>query len=193
MYDVRGIKGYVGERNLFFNAYGVRNRPVMVSDRGWHRSFREYRSATGYDRTSVFGDPRFRNAPGSYAVMDGRRLADSTREKLYLRGGELIRLGDIVEVNFDGVLRKVVDRSREFITISPALPAQSLTSSLICCWGRNSDFLLDLRLSAQSPGATLSSSGGPVGSTIDIAAYQRGDFDGDGKRDLPDLPPGFEL
>lgn len=192
IYGVRGVKGYAGERNLFFNAHGVRGRPIMVSDRGWHRSFREYRSATGYDRTSIFGDPRFRNAPVSFAVIDGRRLADCSREKLYLRSGELIRLGHFVEVNFDGVLRKVVNRGSDTITISPALRVKPVTPSLICCWDRNSDFSLDLRLMENSPGAKLSASGGPIGSTIDIAAYQRGDFNADGKRDLPAIPSGLE-
>ena len=103
-----------------------------------------------------------------------------------------MRLGDFIEVNFDGVLRKIVSRGRETITISPALPAKPLTPNLICCWGRNSNLSLDLRLEVNSPGATLSASGGPVGSTIDIAAYQRGDFDADGRRDLPDLPDGLE-
>jgi hypothetical protein len=193
MYSVIGVRGYEGQRNLFFNAHGITGRPIMVSDRGWHRSFSEYRRATGYDRGSVFGNPRFRNAPVSFAVIDGRRLPDCSREKLYLRKGiETIRLGDFVEVNFDGVLRRIVDRNREAITISPALPAKPLTPNLICCWGRNDNLSLDLRLKASSPGAKLSTSGGPIGSTIDIAAYQRGDFDADGKRDLPDLPSGLK-
>lgn len=193
MYSVLGVKGYEGQRNLFFNATGITDKPVMVSDYGWHRSFTEYRKATGYDEGSVFGDPRFRNAPESFAVVDVWRLTDCSREKLYLRKGvESIRLGDFVEVNFDGVLRKVVDLNRETITISPALPQKPLTPSLICGWGRNSDLALDLRLLESSPGAKLSTSGGPIGSTIDIAAYQRGDFDADGRRDLQELPPGLE-
>jgi hypothetical protein len=193
MYSVIGVRGYDGGRNVFFNARGIKGRPVMVSDRGWHRTFREYRSKTRYDRGSVFGDPRFRNAPDSFAVVDNQRLSDCTRERLYLRKGlEMIRLGDFVEVNFDGVLRRIVNRGRETITISPALPAKPLTPSLICCWGRNSDMSLDFQLQANSPGASLSTSGGPVGSTIDISAYQRGDFDADGQRDLPALPAELE-
>ena len=192
MYAVRGIQGYDGDHNLFFNAHGVRGRPVMASDRGWHRTFREYRSATGYDRLSVFGDPRFRNAPVAFAAVDGRRLTDCSRATLYLRGGVgSIRLGDIVEINFDGVPRKVIDRSREAISISPALRTKPITPGLVCHWGQNGNLSLDLRLAADSPGAKLSASGGPVGSTIDIAAYQRGDFDADGERDLPRI--GREL
>ena len=194
MYAVRGIEGYDGDHNLFFNAHGVKDRPVMASDRGWHRTFREYQNATGYDQRSVFGDPRFRNAPVAFAAFDVRRLADCSRSRLYLRGGVgSIRLTDVVEVNFDGVPRKVIDRSREAITVSPALRAKPVTPGVVCHWGRNSDLSLDLRLAANSPGAKLSPSGGPVGSTIDIAAYQRGDFDADGERDLPRRPRELEL
>ena len=193
VFGVSGVQGYEARHNLFFNAPGLKGKTVMVSDRGRHRNFTEYRRATGYDQGSVFGDPRFRNAPVSFAVIDGQRISDCSRERLYLRKGvESIRLGDFIEVNFDGVLRRVVDRSRETITISPALPSQPLTPNLICCWGRNSNLSLDLRLKANSPGAKLSASGGPIGSTIDIAAYQRGDFDANGQRDLPRVPSGLE-
>jgi hypothetical protein len=191
--SVRGVKGYEGERNLFFNAHGIKDKPIVVSDQGWHRTFREYQRATGYDRTSVFGDPRFQNAPVYFAVIDSKQLADCSRERLFLKGGELIRLGSFVEVNFDGVLRKVIGGSRGAITISPALPTKPIVPGLICGWEDNSDLSLDLQLMANSPGAKLSASGGPVGSTIDIAAYRRGDFDADGVRDLPAVPPELQL
>lgn len=192
-YSVRGVQGYTGHRNLFFNASGLTEKTVVASDKGWHRTFAQYKKATGYDRDSVYGDPRFRHAPVSFAALDGKRLDDCTRDRLYLRKGVgVIRVGHIVEVNFDGVPRKVVGLSREAITISPPLDAKPITHGLVCHWGRNSDLSFDLRLTANSPGATLSATGGPVGSTIDFAAYQRGDFNGDGRRDLPNLPPELE-
>jgi hypothetical protein len=59
-------------------------------------------------------------------------------------------------------------------------------------WTDKHDLSLDLRLNPGSPGESLSASGGLVGSSIDIAAYQMGDFDGDGERDLPHIPPELE-
>lgn len=55
-------------------------------------------------------------------------------------------------------------------------------------WGDNSDFRLDLRLLPDGPGARLSEAGGPIGSQIDIQAYLAGDFNGDGNRDIPEIP-----
>jgi len=189
LFGLRGVKGYRGDRNLLFNAPGLERVGVVASDEGWHRSFEEYRRAAGYDANSVYGDPRFRSAPAAFAVVDHRRLTECTRERLLLRrGGGPIRLGDTVELDFDGVARKVTAADRASITICPPLPARPLKCCLVANWGRRADLTLDLRLAADSPGAKLSASGGPVGSLIDIAAYRRGDFDGDGKRDLPPLP-----
>ena len=193
IFPVRGVKDYVGDRNLLYNAPGLAQKTVVVSDKGWHRNFAEYRRATGYDRNSVYGDPGFRNAPAIFAVLDFQRVADCSRSTFYLGGGSRhFKVGDTIEMNFDGVPRKVIARDNAAITVSPALKAKPMTPSLVCNWGRNNDLSLDLRLADDSPGAKLGASGGPVGSIIDIAAYQRGDFNADGKRDLPDIPLELE-
>lgn len=187
------VERYVGDRNLFFNAPGLTRKTVVASGEGWHRSLEHYQRATGYDSNSIYSNPRFRNAPVALASIDYRRLADCSRETFYLGGGtELFRLGDIVEVDFDGVPRKVIDRSNATITISPALQTKPITACLVCNWGRNKNLSWDLRMTSESPGAKLSASGGPVGSAIDIAAYQRGDLNADGKRDLPCIPQELE-
>jgi parallel beta-helix repeat protein len=187
--NLRDAEHYTGDRNLFFNAQGLARKIVMVSDKGWHRSFNHYQRATGYDSNSIYSDPLFRNAPVAVASLDHRHLIDCSRETLFLRGGtDLFRLGDIVEFNFDGVPRSIVDRNNAAITLSPALQTKPITTGLIFNWEQNKNFSWDLRLTSESPGAKLGASGGPVGSTIDIAAYQRGDFNADGKRDLPNIP-----
>jgi hypothetical protein len=101
-------------------------------------------------------------------------------------------IGDVVEVDFDGVARKVVSHTGLRITVAPGLSRKPLKGCLICNWGRRTDVTLDLRLGDDSPGAKLGASGGPIGSTVDIAAYQRGDFNADGIRDLPRIPPELE-
>jgi hypothetical protein len=164
-----------------------------VSDKGWHRSFVEYQRSTGYDRNSVYGDPEFRNAPAIFAVLDFQRIADCSRSMFYLGSNSMrFKVGDTVEMDFDGVPRKVIARNNVTITVSPALRTKPMTPSLVCNWGQNSDLSLDLRLTAESPGAKLGATGGPVGSMIDITAYKRGDFDANGSRDLPRIPSELE-
>jgi hypothetical protein len=191
-YGVRGVSGYKADRNLFFKARELDNTQILVSDRGWNQSLEQFREATGQDRNSVVGDPEFRNAPVAYGVVDSGRLTDCTRDTWFLgRGAELFGVGDTIEVDFDGKARKVTHREGDRITVSPGLAGKPIKGLLLCNWGRQ-DPGLDLRLREGSPGAELSASGGPVGSRIDIQAYLRGDFDGDGRRDLPALPTSRE-
>lgn len=192
VYGARGIEGYEADRNLFFKARGLDNTRILVSDRGWNQSLEQFREATGQDRNSVVGDPRFRNAPVAYGVVDSGRLTDCTRDTWYLgRGAELFEVGDTVEVDFDGRGRKITAREGDRITVSPGLAEKPVKGLLLCNWGTGNPGL-DLRLREGSPGAELSTSGGPIGSKVDIQAYLRGDFNGDGNRDLPALPAGLE-
>jgi len=190
LFGVRGLKAYRGDRNLLCNAAGLERVSVVASDAGWHKDFAAYQKASGYDAASVYADPGFRSAPVAYAVVDGRRLTECTRARLYLRqGGGPVAVGDTVELDFDGVPRRVTAADGDAVTVDPPLPARPTKGCLVANWGTRTDLRLDLRLAPGSPGTTLAADGGPAGSTIDIAAYQRGDFDGDGKRDLPPWPP----
>ena len=56
-------------------------------------------------------------------------------------------------------------------------------------WGKRTNFQLDTRPDASGPaGKLLDEKGACVGSSIDVAAYQRGEFEGGGKRLLPPIP-----
>jgi len=117
------------------------------------------------------------------------RLPQCTRGKLYLRGGTGgFKTGDNVEVDFDGTPRRITECTSDAIAISPPLDRKPLKCSLVANWGDNDDLRLDLRLKPDSPGARLGKDGGTVGSTLDVPAFRRGDFDGDGRRDLPSYP-----
>ncbi|MHC4568334.1 MAG: hypothetical protein ACYTE3_21540, partial [Planctomycetota bacterium] len=98
------------------------------------------------------------------------------------------KVGDNIEIDFDGVLRKVVGRTATTITFSPSLRAKPMKPVVVGNWLDKHDLSLDLQLAPDSPGADLSASTGLVGSSIDTVAYQLGDFDGDGERDLPHIP-----
>ena len=190
VYGVRGIRDYAADRNLFWNSRRAPNPMVMATDTGWHRDFDVARESTGQDRNSVYADPGFRNAPVAFAVLDGHRLDESTRDTWYLRkGAPPFRAGDFVEVNFDGVRRQVTGVGEGTVAVKPGLKEKPIKGWLVANWGDNPDFRLDLRLADDSPGAQLSATGGPVGSPIDIQAYRAGDFNGDGRRDVPEVPP----
>jgi len=189
MYGTRGVKGYTGDRNLFWNAPGLTRATVLASDKAWHRTLGDFQAATGQDKESVYGDPKFRSAPQGLAAIDSRRLTECTRDTWPLRRGHPpFSAAQTVEVNFDGVPRKVTAVRGDTITVTPPLPAKPTKGWIVANWGDKTDLALDLRLAADSPGAKLAADGGAVGSKVDIAAYRRGDFDADGKRDLPAVP-----
>ncbi len=187
----READGYRGDRNLLFNAAGLARACVATSAKGWHSDLGAFRKATGQDAGSRYADPAFRSAPVAYGVVDARRLTDCTRATLHLRPKSgPFAAGDTVEIDFDGVPRTVVSIAERTITIAPPLETLPVKGPLVCNWGKAEQCDLDLRLAENSPGARLSATGGPVGSTVDIAAYRRGDFDGDGTRDLPAVDTG---
>lgn len=203
VYGVRGVEGYRADRNLFWNTARAQEPTIMATEAGWLRSWDAVRASTGQDAHSVYAEPQFRSGPIGYAVFDDAHLLESTRASWYLRSRSAqVRPGDIVEVNFDGRARRVLAVEQvaaergtiQKINVAPPLAEKPMKDWLVAVWGpvrregTDGQLVLDLRLADDSPGVRLSSTGGPVGSTIDIPSYQRGDFDGDGQRDLPERP-----
>jgi len=190
-YGVRGVEGYSGDRNLLWNSARAEKPTIMATDAGWLKDFAVVQKSLGqHDQLSRYAPPGFKNAPAAFAVVDHRQLLECTPGRWYLRqgGAWLFRVGDHVEADFDGVVRRVTAVEGDAITVAPPLESLPPKDWLVANWAARSDFRLDLRLAADSPGAHLAEDGGPVGSAIDVSAYQQGDFDGDGKRDLPTLP-----
>jgi len=152
--------------------------------------FGQYQQATGTQRHSFFSDPKFRNAPVFERHLE--TVPEPELSRLRLRRGDVngFKVGDLVEVDLDGVKRVITAISGGALEISPPLarlPEGSL--SLIWNWKQNENFDLDLRPASQSVAKGKAKGGGDIGSTIDIPARKRGDLNGDGVRDVPRLPP----
>jgi len=149
---------------------------------------------------SKYGDPKFRSAPPlgrrSCFIIDqwGNKanLAKNTSGKFYLAGRPLtasFSVGDHVEVNYDGRVRKITEATDEYVAFDPPLPMlHHFKWDVLVNWKDRTDFVWDLRLSDDSPGKGMGENGADVGSNIDIQAYLKGDFNGDGRRDLPPVP-----
>jgi hypothetical protein len=132
--------------------------------------------------------PVFRHAPFSQAAMKEDEGNRANRLSLRLNGGGTdiadFQPGDRVEINGDGLLRRITAVDAGAIEFDPPLPRRPLRDALVWNWKNASSTALDLRLEENgSPADTIT-----AGATIDIPAFQRGDFDGDGQRDIPELP-----
>lgn len=183
-YSLRGVEDIAAAGNLYWAAPKV--QAGLPSTHGWHRTFAEFRRANpSLDVRSRYADPCFVSAPQTFAVVDARRLAQCTRARFYLRDGGrgLFAVGDHVEFNFDGVVRRVTARDEDSVRVTPPLPALPQKGWLIANWKASDEVTLDLRLKQR---------GGPTtdlpGAALSIPGYRRGDFDGDGRRDVPSYP-----
>ena len=101
--------------------------------------------------------------------------------------------GDHIEVNWDGVVRQVKEAAGGYIVFDPPIRSvHPYAWDTVANWRKTDKFALDLRLADDSPGKGMGEGGRDVGSSIDIQAYMKGDFNGDGKRDLPPAPKALD-
>jgi len=167
---------------------------ALVSKPKWRTFFTpaDAAAATGQESHSLRADPLFRSAPTRQAVAtwDDR----NTRARLFVRQSgadhptDGFSPGDRIELNGDGVPRRLTAVDDDSLQFDPPLPQLPLRSALVWNWKDADKPVLDLRPRDGSPALSSGKDGGRIGADLDIPAYQRGDFDGDGKRDLPELP-----
>jgi hypothetical protein len=198
---IGGEAKWESDYNLFWDGTGSSSR--FAWPEGGSKRFAEYQKLSGQDAHSKEADPKFRNAPVLYRLADQKKcpwhradLNENTASKLWLDriGKGEFAAGDFVEVNFDGVKRTVKESGDGFIVVDPPLAARPQTPDFVVAnWKKVGSFALDLRLAEGSPGKGAASDGKDIGSSVDIQAYLKGDFNGDGKRELPPLPPGADV
>lgn len=172
---------YRGDYNLYGGELPVGPR--------WkkHTDLASFIKAAGQEEHSAAGDPKMISAPIGHSAIDD--LEACTTNSLVLRNPGSFKPGHHLEINWDGRVRKVLSVDGKKMVFEPPLPVQPYSGGvLVVNWGARTDFTLDTRLQPESPGAKLARDGGPVGSPINIPAFRAGDFDGDGKRDIPDMP-----
>lgn len=204
-------KGYQLNHNIFFqnahslgenvasdyNLYampGDDQSVLLVTKPKWKRftKVEDAAAATGQATHSLRADPQFRAAPARQAMALWHD--ENARDRLFVRqvNGENptegFAAGDRIEFNGDGVLRRVNAVDDKSLRFDPPLPQVPLRGGLVWNWKNAAGTALDLRPRDGSPALKAGKDGTPVGADLDIPAFQRGDFDGDGKRDLPDVP-----
>lgn len=164
----------------------------IVSKPKWKRlaTPADVAAATGQDRNSLLADPGFRNAPARQ--VPALWSDENTLSRLFVRQSNVatptegFAVGDQIEIDGDQVLRRVTAVDDKSISFDPPLPQLPLRSALIWNWKKATSAIPDLR--PRDPKVTGSSDGKTIGSTLDIPSYRKGDFDGDGQRDLPEVP-----
>jgi len=197
---IGGVAKWQSDYNLYWDGTGSSSRYVWPDTPG--KRFVEYQKLTGQDAHSKEAEPKFRNAPVLFRMADPKKspwhradLNENTAAKLWLdhMARSEFAAGDFVEVNFDGVKRTVKESGDGYIVVDPPLAARPQTPDFVVAnWKKVENFALDLRLAEGSPGKGAAGDGKDIGSSVEIQAYLKGDFNGDGNRELPPLPPGAD-
>ncbi len=170
------------------------NQPVYQTSKPKWRTFTSVAdafAATQQEEHSHRAAPSFRNAPYSQACATGDDANRADRLSLRLAGGVEMadfQVDDRIEINGDGVLRRITATDAGSIQFDPPLPRRPFRDALVWNWKKATSTALDLRPVDGSPALTAGEGGRPVGATLDTPAFQRGDFNGEGTRDIPELP-----
>lgn len=193
--------GLSAEISSDYNLYALTDASqsmVVVSKPKWRRlaSPAEVFGAIKQEEHGLCADAKLRNAPVRQAWIEwdnantiSRLMLKQSHEKTGATGFEV---GDKVEINGDGVLRRITAAEGDAIRIEPPLPGVPFRGALIWNWKNVANCQLDTRLAEDSPARGSGRNGKDRGARLDIAAYQRGDFNGDGRRDLPELPDNLK-
>lgn len=185
MYTIPKEGEFTSEGNLLYQNEGTKYKRMFGKPKGgdekgnnWFDTLEGMQNNAEQELGSVFMDPKFRNAPAYMYTLNSTKVGECTAELLHYdqKKAPDIAVGDIVEVHFDGVPRKVTASEGGAITIDPPLADVPDRVLFIANWKDKQDFALDF----SSPHNK------EYGATINTLAYLRGDFDGDGKRDIPE-------
>ncbi|MCM8832314.1 MAG: right-handed parallel beta-helix repeat-containing protein [Candidatus Omnitrophica bacterium] len=180
------VDQYDGDFNLFWNGK-IENPTTIAASGKWYKSshFEEYKKNTNKDLNSMYGNPYFKNIPITFHSVEPTLSSD---EILYVSSPELINEGDFIELNFDGIARKVIEKKGNLIKIEPKLEKYPFRIVMLCNWGKVNNFVYDFDYDENSPLRKISYENQKIGSKLNFQNMKNCDFDGDGKRDLIELP-----
>jgi len=191
IFDIRGGKYAYGggispdqlssTNNLFWQSEAATKQLAALTGGGRKvfNTITEFQ-AVGLEEGSVYEDPKFAKVPLRVIALDGKSIASNTASRLFFETTEPFSVGDHVEYDFDGVDRVIREIDGKSIIIDPPLPFAPVTTVLLSKWG------------SQPVGPMDFTTKTPQGAKIDFEAYMRGDFNSDGKRDVPEWPTGIK-
>ncbi len=192
LWGANATMGYQSDYNLFWHTDGMTSYPV-----GWNgnqsMTLAQYSAASGQDTHSLYAGPQFVNTPRSFYRLAFGKYHTFPTNRIYIGSNEAanmaeLQVGDIVEVDFDGIPRIVIAKGSDWVDVDPGDERLAWKYSIMANWKNNSNFQLDLSLKPTSPAIGAAQGGGNLGSTINVPQFMAGDFDGDGVRDIPTPP-----
>lgn len=184
-----------------FNAFIRQSEAVQFAiSPAWKTwsSLSDFSVATGADKNSTsttglnfINYPKFSDQVVPWNdPLSTEKFTSSTLSSIPVATPKAYQIGDIIEINMDGIPRKVTAIKDDFITFSPKLPKLLFNNNAIVNnWGPNPPSLIrDYSLIPGSPELTMSSVGGRVGSNLKLTEFFAGFFNGATWRSIPLMP-----
>lgn len=188
VWGVAPVNLYTGDYNLFFQGPGLSASDVV----GWNGTWTtvaNFAAGSGQDGHSFYADPQLANVPAYWAQLESNDIPLFTTNSVSIRDyPSLFLTGDHIEFEFDGVLRTITGKNGSWITFDPALEEPLLLGGCVANWKTKTNNVLDFTPVAGSPALGAGPGGANLGSSVNLAQYRTGDFDGDGLRDIPVWP-----
>lgn len=171
-----------GNHNLFWMARET--DPILIATKpNWKNYLQPEQFAADHqmEATSVRENPEFKNVPTLQVIgLLGFLHGSVNTIPLNAKDAGEFALGDTIEINGDGVARRVESKDATSLTFTPALAAIPFKAPVIWKWAQDANLKLDF----ESP---RTGKNGQPGAALNVPAYQRGELDGSGHRSLPKL------
>lgn len=132
----RGATDVSADRNLYWGTSRQASTLLLITDKGYYSNFDKYRAQTTLDRNSVSTDPGFPSAPVASSNIDMERLQKAETNNIPVMRPHLFELGDIIEIGFDGVARRVRTIADNAIVFEPPLDRKPTHGATILIWGQ---------------------------------------------------------
>lgn len=131
----RGATDVSADRNLYWGTNRQDRTLLLITDKGFYSDFNKYLAQTTIDQKSVSRDPRFPSAPLASSKIDTERLEAADTNILPIVRSHLFHAGDMIEVGFDGVPRRVRKVGKDVVRFAPPLPRKPTHGATILIWG----------------------------------------------------------
>ena len=133
--NYRGATDVQADRNLYWGTDRQQRSLLVITDGGFYTDFNKYLAQSTVDRNSVSRDPKFPSAPVASSSIDAQNLAKADLDRIPVERSHLFRDKDIIEIDFDGVPRRVQAVSDDTVRFEPPLTKKPTHGATVLIWG----------------------------------------------------------
>lgn len=135
--NYQNAKDVSADRNLYWGTDRQKSTLLLINDRGFYSDFQKYRAQTTLDQNSVSRNPMFPSAPIASSTIDTERLMVAETFRIPVARSHVFHEGDVIEIGFDGVPRRVQSVADDSIVFEPPLRKTPAHGATVLIWGHS--------------------------------------------------------